>query len=290
MTDTARPQGPSLGIGAMISDAFTLSFANIAKVFAVMVVPVLLMVAATFALLGSLFFDPEAMTNPDVLQQRMESPGFWAAYAVAILVSVLLYSFIIAAVIQIVFDAKAGGNSGLGKAFSVGFARALQVFAIMAGFYIGLAIAFGILFGIVGVVAVGAGMTVLGPVLGLAGFVLFIWVMGAILPLLAIVVIENRWISSIGRSMSLTAGYRWPNVLLMILFMLATLVVYLIMALASVVAGMLGVVGMVIGFVIGLIGMVIVIGSGMALVTLDYVRLREIKEGTSLGTLADVFD
>ena len=55
-------------------------------------------------------------------------------------------------------------------------------------------------------------------------------------------------------------------------------------------AALLGLVGVIIAAVVGIAAMVVIMGAMTGMYTLDYARLREIKEGTSLGAIGDVFD
>ena len=107
----------------------------------------------------------------------------------------------------------------------------------------------------------------------------------------ATVVVERLWFAAFSRTAQLTKGYRWWIVLLLILFALAMIVVYLAMFLVAWLVGQVGgTVAAVLLGIVGFVGMVIILGTGIALVALLYARLREIKEGTTLESLADVFE
>lgn len=290
MSDTSAPgAGQSLGIGAIISESFSLSFANFFKLLAVIIVPYLIMGIAAYLLLGQLF-DPQVMLDPNAQAALFADGTFLVMYVLFLIISVFISSFMIAAATKVMFDAKTGGAGNLGAAFSVGFSRAVQLFITMLVLYIGMIIVFGVIGGILGAVIGASGAALLGIVGGLGVFVMALWVMGAIMPFTAVVVLENRWISAIGRSFALTKGYRWWNVLLLILFILVLIVFYIVVALIGYVAALLGIVGIILAFIVGIAALVIIVGAMAGMYTLDYARLREIKEGTTLGAIGDVFD
>lgn len=289
MSDTTgSAAGQSLGIGTIISESFSLSFANFFKLLAIIVIPYIIMAVAGYLLIGQMF-DPQIMMDPNAQAAMMADPSFWVMYVLFLIIAVFISSFMLAAATKVIFDAKTSGGGSLGAAFSVGFSRAVQLFVSMLVLYIGVVIVFAILGGIVGLLA---GM--IAPIMGIIGAiglaVAGLWLFGAITPFTAVVVLENRWFSAIGRSFSLTQGYRWWNVLLLILFILVLLVFYIVVALVGYVATMLGMVGLVIAAIVGIAAMVVIVGAMTGMYTLDYARLREIKEGTSLGAIGDVFD
>ncbi|MEM7060656.1 MAG: hypothetical protein AAF557_24000 [Pseudomonadota bacterium] len=290
MSDTtASGATQSLGIGSIISESFSLSFANFFKLLAVIIIPYILMGVAGFLLLGSML-SPDMLSDQVALEQVMADPTFLVMYFLFLVIMVFISSFMIAAATKVIFDAKTGGSGSLGAAFSVGFSRAVQLFVTMLVLYIGIVIVFAIFGAIFGVLAGATGVGAIGIVAMIAIVVAALWVMGAIMPFTAVVVLENRWVSAIGRSFSLTKGYRWWNVLLVVLFSLVLIVFYIVVALVGGVATMLGTVGFVLAAIVAVVAMVIIVGAMTGMYTLDYARLREIKEGTSLGAIGDVFD
>ena len=290
MSDTSGPgAGQSLGVGSIISEAFSLSFANFFKLLAIIIVPIILMGVVAYLLLGSMIDMTALMTDPNALAGAMQDSTFIIMYILFLVISVFISSFMMAAATKVIFDAKTGGGS-LGAAFSVGFSRAVQLFVSFLVLYIVMVIVFAVIGGILGFIIGMTGAQILSIVLMIAIIIAGLWVMGAILPFAPIVVLENRWISAIGRTFGLTKGYRWWNVLLMVLFFLAYIVVALIMALLVYIVMLLGMVGVILAVVIYLVGMVVIFGAYTGIATLDYARLREIKEGTTLGAIGDVFD
>lgn len=290
MSDTTGPgAGQSLGIGSIISESFSLAFSNFFKLLAIIIIPYIVMAIAGYLLMGDLF-NPQVMMDPNAQAALFADPTFLVMYILFIVITVFISSFMIAAATKIIYDAKTGGSGSLGAAFSVGFSRAVQLFVSMLVLYIGMVIVFAILGGILGAIIGVTQIPALGIVGGILLFVAILWVMGAILPFTAVVVLENRWISAIGRSFSLTKGYRWANVLLVVLFFLVLIVFYIVVALVGYVALLIGIVGVIITAIVGIAAMVVIMGAMTGMYTLDYARLREIKEGAGLGAIGDVFD
>ena len=121
----------------------------------------------------------------------------------------------------------------------------------------------------------------------IAGLVLYI--IGLTAPLATVTVVENRWLSAIMRTIGLTKGFRWPIIGTILLFGLSSILISIPMTLIAGLASSIGTVGVVIGLVVYLLGSVIIYGATFAVVTLIYLRLREIKEGTSADNLAEIF-
>ena len=101
------------------------------------------------------------------------------------------------------------------------------------------------------------------------------------------IVVENQGVSSLGRSMELTSGYRWQCLGAILVMFLCILGVSLVMGIVQVALGaLLGELGA---------GLISLLSSGLSMaltgifIALIYARLREIKEGTSVESLAEVF-
>ena len=74
MTDATGPgAGQSLGIGSIVSESFSLSFANFFKLLAIIIVPIILMGVVAYLLLGSMI-DP-AMAQPPIDSSRKITPS-----------------------------------------------------------------------------------------------------------------------------------------------------------------------------------------------------------------------
>ncbi|MEM9139050.1 MAG: hypothetical protein AAGB15_04410 [Pseudomonadota bacterium] len=283
MSETASSgPGQSLGIGSIVSDSFALTFQHFFAMLLIMIVPLALLGGLGYLLFGEMV--STAMIDPTAVERQVaaDPQGILINYGVMIVVMVLALSFVYAAIISLVFDAKGGRRVSIGSAISVGLSRSVPLFVMSMVVGVLVAVVIGV---VVGLIA--SAVPLLGGVVALfLGF----WVYGLILPFPAAVVVERLWFGALGRSIHLTAGYRWPIVLLFIVFALALLVVQLLVALLSVVGGMLGIVGAVITAVVFVSGIVIIYGAGAGMIALVYARLREIKEGTSMDVMADVFD
>lgn len=291
MTDMAKPSGTqSLGIGSLIGDAFSLTFSNFLKFLVLMIIPLIVVSALGYVMFNSLINQAmSVMLDPAAQEQfARELIANWVTYLVMyiifIIVVMLAYSFAYAAGIHIVFEAKLGRSANLGQAFATGLSRMPALFTV--NLVLGLLLA--IVFGIIGYAFATAGLPVVGQI---ATIVLMLYYIGLTLPMGGSIVVERQWFGAIERSFTLSSGYRWWIVLMMILFSLAMIVIYLGIALVGFLVGQIGgTVAAVLMAIVGLCGFTIIFGVGIAVVALCYARLREIKEGTTMESLADVFD
>ena len=288
MSDTASPGGgQSLGIGGIIGDSFSLTFKNFFGMLALIILPLIVMFASGYLLMGNTLV--MMVVDPLAAQGAMADPSFLIKYIIWIVIMILAFSFYYAGAIKLIFDTKVGGRGSIGAAISAGLSGMVRLFVM----YLVLMIMFMVIYLVValvlGVVVGGLGVPALGIVVGLAVLVFFLWLYGMFMPFPAVVCVENQWFGAIGRTIGLTKGYRWPIVGCFVVFILALILVYLAIALVAYVAMLLGTVGLIIAAIIGIAGAVVIYGSGVALISLIYARLREIKEGTSMESLADVF-
>lgn len=288
MSDTSTSGGgQSLGIGAIISESFSLSLGNFVPLLAIFVLPVIILVVVGALMFGSVFMT--AMTDPVALENYIAAnmTQFFVLYGLFIVIAIFVFSFVFAACIKVFSDVKTGEGVSIASAFRTGMSRAVQLFIMSLVLGILLGIVVGIIAAILGFVAGAIGIPLLAALI-LIPIALYIYAVFS--PFAPIVVVENQWFGAIGRSVGLTAGYRWPIVGLLLLLFLVMLVVGLVAGLAIGVLSLLGTVGAVIGMIINLLMTVVIYGVGIACVTLTYSRLREIKEGTTLGAIGDVFD
>ena len=288
MSDTSSPgTGESLGIGGIIGDAFGLTFKNFWGMLALIILPVIIMAASGYLLMGNAIVT--MMIDPVGAQNMMADSSFLISYIAWIVIMILAFSFFYAAAIKLIFDAKIGGSGGIGGAISAGLAGMVRLFVMYLVLMILFAIIYFIVALVLGVVVGALGSPALGIVVGIAVLIFFLWLYGMFAPFPAIVCVENQWFGAIGRSVGLTKGYRWPILGCIVVFVLALIIVYLAIGLVAYVASLLGMIGLVLTVIVGIFGMVIIYGSGVALLTLIYARLREIKEGTSMESLAEIF-
>lgn len=115
---------------------------------------------------------------------------------------------------------------------------------------------------------------------------LYVWSMFSML--IPAILIEGAGFRALGRSMALTKDYRWPVLGTLVVLVLGALLLSLIGTLAAqTIATFLG---LFVGFLV-LIAVSSVangaVGVGVAMI---YARLRELKEGVAVDTLAEGFD
>jgi hypothetical protein len=286
MTDTTSQSRPGLGVGAITGESFSLVFRNFFPMIAIMILPIIVMFAAGALLFGSSIMT--AATDPVGFEDAIAQDPlqFGIMYALFMVIAILAMSFFYAAGIRLIFDAKTSGGASIGAAFSTGMSRMIPLF--LASLVLGLlffvaffivAFILGFVFGAIGIPAIS------GILIAVAGLYAF----SAMAPFAAVVVVEQIGVSAITRALNLTKEYRWPIVGLFIVFTLAVIVIYVALVAVGYVTTLLGVVGVVLGLIVGIIGMVIIYGAGVAMISLLYARLREIKEGAGVGSLADVF-
>ncbi len=262
MTDTtASGAGMPLGVGNIISESFSILFGNFVKV-------ILLGFVGTF--LGYIFNQFVLGFDPNNSTLALTDPGrFWTLFAISMVVSMVVYALVTALLIQLAYDAKLGRSRGMGDYFGPALAAILPI-AI-------LSIVVGILTGI------GALALVIGA----------LWVYAVFIAMAPAAVIEKAGFGALGRSASLTKGYRWPIVGVLIV---VWIVIFLIQMVAGfLLVGMAGMVGsgafglIIFGIAASLLG-AIGYGLGGISVALIYARLREIKEGIGVDEIAAVFD
>jgi len=289
MSDVSNPAGSqSLGIGGIVGEAFSLTFRNFFQLLLIMIVPLLVVGVVYYLMFGNMIM---AAMDPFGPQPQMDfGPTQMLMVIVSVLLAILAYCFLYGAAITAFFDAKMGRGISIGKAMSTGVSRAIQLFVSMLVLTILLGIVMVIVQIVVGLVAASLGSPVVAIVIMIGMLVFYVWIMALFVPFPAAVVVENLWIGAIGRSMELTKGYRWWIVLMFILFALAIIVLELILFGIMYVVGSLGMVGLYIGLAVGVVFAVVVTASSVGIITLCYARLREIKEGTSLDSLAQLFD
>ena len=288
MSDTASPGGGQpLGIGTIVGESFSLTFKNFFGMLALIILPLIIMAASGYLLMGNTLV--MMMIDPLAAQGAMADPSFMIKYLVWVVIMILAFSFYYAGAIKLIFDAKTGGRGSIGGAISAGLSGMVRLFVMYLVLMIMFFVVYLIVALILGVVVGGLGIPALAIVAGIGVLIFFLWLYGMFAPFPAIVCVENEWFGAIGRSVGLTKGYRWPIVGCVVVFILALIIVYLAIGLVAYVAMLLGTVGLIIAAIVGIAGAVVIYGSGVALISLIYARLREIKEGTSMESLADVF-
>jgi len=179
-----------------------------------------------------------------------------------IVLPIIIYGLATALIVCAAYDAKLGRPARIGQYFSIALTRAVPVtlVSIVVGIIVGIGC-----------------MLLLIPGLYLAALFSVAVV---------VVVLESQWFGSLGRSMQLTKEYRWP--------ILGTLILlYLVIFVLQIVFGLIA--GMLAGIspIVAVIAFSAVSALGSALLSIGFVliyaRLRDLKEGVSVDSLANVF-
>jgi len=177
-------------------------------------------------------------------------------------VPMVIYGLSTALIVCAAYDAKLGKPARLGQYFTIALARAVPI--TLVSIVVGILAGIGMLFLIIPGLYIAAMLSVA----------------------VVTVVLESQWFGSLGRSMQLTKDYRWPVLGTLILLYLVILVLNLILGLFAVFLFTASpVIGIVVYSVFGSVGSAL-LAIGFVLI---YARLREIKEGVSVDTLAEVF-
>jgi hypothetical protein len=257
MTDSISFQAPQpLGVGAIISESFSILGRNFISVVLLALVPTFLGLAISGVLigwgltLGTGPVNPEDVSIPKTI--------------LSVVIQIALSGVTTGLLIQLAYDAK------LSKPITP-----------MA--YVGPALAV--------VVPLTALSFVAGLAAGIAAIALLVpglWVYAVFSVMPAAVIIEKVGFGGLGRSVALTKEYRWPIVGAVILMGICNFVIQLVAGFViGLVAGATGLVG---ALIIMALLSAVTYGLGSILVALIYARLREIKEGTSVRDIAAVFD
>ncbi|TYC53676.1 hypothetical protein FMN50_14620 [Rhodobacterales bacterium] len=255
----AEPK-PALGVGAIVSESFSILFGNFFKVIITAFVPTLIGFLISGILIG---FGPAL----GVQEPQFDSVFSILANILSPLIDMVIYSITTALLIQLAYDAKLNRPISIGRYFGPALSSIapLAILSIVATFLAAL------------------------------GFVFFvvpgIWIYGVFAVMAPAVVIERAGFGGLGRSARLTKEYRWP---IIGAFLLALVCAVLINVVSLLVVGLITGIGGVVGMVISVIifAGLSAIGAGLiSIVTsLIYARLREIKEGVSVDQIAAVFD
>lgn len=275
MSDISAPSAP-LGIGAIISESFSIFFKRLIPIFLIGFVTYFAITLIAGLLLGfdlvlgqTQSFDvdnPDAFAGPSAAQV--------IGLAVMGLFSILAYGFVISAIVLMAYDTKLGRPLRMSGYIGAALPVAPMVFLI--SLIVGLAVGLGFLLLVV-------------PGLWLAA------VFSVVIPA---VVIERAGFGALGRSADLTKGYRWSIVgLYLVMFLIAIVIssvlgVLILGVAAATVTTESGAIGLFGGITLAAADAVVsALSYGFTAVmsALVYARLREIKEGVGVDSLADVF-
>ncbi|MEO0751202.1 MAG: hypothetical protein AAFY25_05325 [Pseudomonadota bacterium] len=260
-TSSAAPT-QSLGVGALISESFSILFGNIPAVIMIGFVPMFIsaMIGGLLNGWGSLL----GTTPPD-----FTSGGSIVLFVISLILQMGIYGIMIALLVQMAYDVKLGRKPNIFRYFGPAMSALVPLLLVT--------IATTIIIG-----------------LGFAALVIpGIWLYAVFSVVVPAIVIERAGFGAFGRSRALTKDFRWPIVGLLIVIVICMLIIGAIFG-----AG-IGLVVYTLGSgIVGTVTMVLVISvingftyslSGIS-VSLIYARLREIKEGVGVDQLASVFE
>ena len=262
MTNTTNPQSDApLGVGSLIGDSFTILFRHFLTVVLLAVVPTLIGLTVSGMLVGldtALGFNQPETTDVTAFTPLL----------ISILVQFVVYGLTSGLLVQMAYDAKLERPLQPSRYFDPAL-RAVFPLSILS-----VAVALMVALGFAALVVPG------------------LWVYAVFCVMPVAVVIEKAGFGGLGRSASLTKGYRWPICGTLILsgiivglfnFAASYLVGVLIVQVSGGVAGPIGVLAY---------GFLTAVANGLTaiLIALIYARLREIKEGVSVSDISAVFD
>ncbi len=252
MTDHSADQHHQpLGIGDIVGDTFTILTGNIPAILMLACLPSLI----SLALIGLLF-------GEGYLTGAIGPEQSGVSTLLVTIISLAAYGVTAALLVQMAYDAKLGHGVQPARYVRPALNCALPI----------------VILTIVVTVMMGIGLVAL-VVPGL-------WIYAVFSVFIPAVVIDRAGFNALGRSIWLTREYRWPIVgLTLVIWIIAMALNLGGLFLADLVSG---------GFIPSLIILTIVYGitygiSGIS-VALLYARLREIKEGASVGDLVAIFN
>ena len=261
MTDVPMNTGnESLGVGKIIGDTFSLFISNIASIFMLVFVPTLVIVLVQYWLTPNIDPDNLGAFNPEDYSV--------AGHILSILVPMVGMSLISALIVRLAYDAKVGNPMRPGAYFSSAIAVIipLVICTIIASIVTGI--------GIVALVIPG------------------LWIFAVWCCITPAIVIENAGFDSFGRSAQLTKEYRWPCLGAMLVVILISYIPFFVLLglFGSLAFAGGGVSSLGIAFILfQAVATTIYMAAYGICIALIYARLREIKEGTSVEQLAEVF-
>lgn len=248
--------GPSLGVGALISDSFSILTKYFLPILAIFFVPDLLI----FELIGWL--------NESIFTYEADLPfdgsGEMVVLGFAVLIGFIVYSLETAMFVLLAYDAKLGQPMRFGFYFRTLLSNFLPL--LLLSFLV---------------------LLLLVPAL-LAFVIPALWVNAVFAAVVPAVVTERAGFGALRRSIELTRNYRWPIVGAFLLGGFFSRILDQVAEKLSLVALEAG------SALLEAIIYVTISGIGYAFVgiltALIYVRLREIKEGIGIDQIAAVFD
>ncbi len=260
MTDTSDERyWQPLGIGTIISETFSILAGNIPAVLILGSLPALVSLLVPWLLFGPAFLTGEPTPDQAVaISQNVSFLNFFQVSAI----SMTSYGAAIVLLAQMTYDVKLGRSVHFGRYFQRTLVSVVHIFVLSVVLYI----------------------------IMLFAFFLFIipalWAYAVFCVTLPALIIDRAGFGALGRSMFLSKGYRWPIVGLTIIMWVIGIAIFMV---GSFLTGFIpGGIAMDLIFQVLLYG--ISFGVAGVSVALIYARLKEIKEGASVGDLVSVFE
>lgn len=269
------PRQP-FGVGSITADSLSIYFQRFGLMFVLSLIPAIVALLITGAV-------PQGSSARAATAAAAGWPIFFASMG-QFLASTLSNALIVLAA----FDTKIGRPVRINVYVRRALANLITI--IVLSIAIGLMVA--IPGALLGFALAALGAAFLGSNAGVAIVFIaivpcFLYVWAAFSPFVPVVVIESAGFRALGRAWQLTAGYRWPVIgTILVLF----IIMAVIEIVGGLVAGLVGAIGA--GWLPSLVSLAFgaVAGGILAVgIALIYARLRGIKEGLDVESLADVF-
>lgn len=271
MTADYAGEGESLGVGKIIGDTFSIFFKRIVQIISLGFIITFASLVLSGAIVG---FDMVGGAGPTA--DPFAGPAMTATGVVGMFLMFLLqfaaYGLLIGAMVLLAYDAKLGRRARTGTYIKAALGNIIPISVL----------------------------TIIVSIIATIGFFLLVipglWIYAMLSVFVPAIVIEKAGFKALGRSRSLTKNYRWPIVGLMIV--LGLIMIVLSLGLILVIAVPLGLVfasggegfmGNLASIITQSLASGISYGLAAIPIALIYARLREIKEGVSVDSMADVF-
>lgn len=257
MSDALTEKQP-LGVGSLLGGTFQLYARNFVPATLLALIPLLVLTALSVLIMG---LNAVARSAFDPLQPEEVN---MASVVILMIIQVVGYSIATAILVHFSYDVKLGHSKRLGQYVQSAMRNIIPLVVLPIFAYLMISIAM---------------VALLIP-----GF----WLLAVWSVMVPVIVIESAGFGALGRSSQLTKEYRWPVLGFIIILLLITTILSLIVSM--VLSFLLSTVGGPIGFLLLQTAASAVIYALLSIgFALLYSRLREIKEGVSVDTLANVF-
>ena len=266
MTDVTNPDSkPALGVGNLISEAFSLFVKNAGPLILIGAIPSVVSVLLNLSVYGPIVFDSLAAFNDPLSYAEATNVGLFWQIALP-LIGLVLYAVITGATTRAAFEAKMGNPIRVGECFMTAANCLVPLTICML-------------------------VVLLVAILGLYLLIIpGLYIMAMWSSVVPAIVVERIGFGSFGRSYTLTKGYRWPMVGFWVLVLLILIVMSLVAAGMQLILIGFGTVGIGLTVLFSTVVGAVIYGLSSVFSALAYARLRQIKEGTAVSDLAKVFE